>query len=130
MAAWIVKMFKSMLLKNAAETLGIHTKVGKALGFTIDNYGEEEGQMVPELQGKTVAVLALVTVLSTERRKGVGSELVRLFLKKAKEKGCSGCVLDAVSLTGKMTADELVSFYQKQGFRSLPHSRIAMWRPI
>jgi ribosomal protein S18 acetylase RimI-like enzyme len=54
------------------------------------------------------------------RRKGIGSELVRLSLRKAMDLGYNGVKVQPKPLDDDITQEQLVSWYENLGFTRMP----------
>ncbi|MEI5906709.1 GNAT family N-acetyltransferase [Bacillus spongiae] len=63
-------------------------------------------------QGSWRATIEGVRTLSSERGKGIGSELIRLAIQRAKERGCH-----IVQLTTDKERKDALHFYEALGFK-------------
>jgi ribosomal protein S18 acetylase RimI-like enzyme len=64
-------------------------------------------------QGGWRATIEGVRTLSTERGKGIGSELIRYAIQRAKERGCH-----LIQLTTDKQRSDALRFYERLGFES------------
>lgn len=64
-------------------------------------------------QGGWRATIEGVRTLSTERGKGIGSELIRYAIQRAKERGCH-----LVQLTTDKQREDALRFYERIGFEA------------
>ncbi|MCA1318445.1 GNAT family N-acetyltransferase [Bacillus tianshenii] len=64
-------------------------------------------------QGGWRATIEGVRTLSTERGKGIGSELIRYAIQRAKERGCH-----LIQLTTDKQREEALRFYERLGFEA------------
>ncbi|WP_417900953.1 GNAT family N-acetyltransferase [Bacillus haimaensis] len=64
-------------------------------------------------QGGWRATVEGVRTLSTERGKGIGSELIRYAIQRAKERGCH-----LIQLTTDKQRDDALRFYERLGFEA------------
>ncbi|MGM0837327.1 MAG: GNAT family N-acetyltransferase [Bacillota bacterium] len=64
-------------------------------------------------QGGWRATIEGVRTLSTERGKGIGSELIRYAIQRAKERGCH-----LIQLTTDKQREDALRFYERLGFEA------------
>lgn len=64
-------------------------------------------------QGGWRATIEGVRTLSTERGKGIGSELIRYAIQRAKERGCH-----LIQLTTDKQREDALRFYERLGFQA------------
>jgi ribosomal protein S18 acetylase RimI-like enzyme len=64
-------------------------------------------------QGSWRATIEGVRTLSTERGKGIGSELIRYAIQRAKERGCH-----LIQLTTDKQREDALRFYERLGFEA------------
>lgn len=80
-------------------------KSGKTLGVLVGNY-----YLDIDFEGKVAKIQALI-VEEKHRRKGIGEELVRYFMRKARQNGCC-----AVRSRINRKNNNARSFHEKLGF--------------
>ncbi|MFE7062876.1 GNAT family N-acetyltransferase [Sutcliffiella sp. NPDC057660] len=64
-------------------------------------------------QGSWRATIEGVRTLSTERGKGIGSDLIRFAIQRAKERGCH-----LIQLTTDKQREDALRFYERLGFEA------------
>jgi len=65
---------------------------------------------------RSIAHLESIAVSSVERQKGIGSQLLQLFIQGAKQQACKMVMLEVA-----MANKEGLSFFSKRGFREIAH---------
>lgn len=103
-----VKNYFKWLYKRDKEGFFVAEKEGQPVGFiAVDgNWIDQEGEKVLEIHE--------LFVLPEERRKGVGSMLLKKILEYGKEKG-----LKRVELWVGKTNHQAICFYKKFGFKEI-----------
>lgn len=92
-------------------------QIGNYLSEHTDRYQEIADQLAGD--GHQVALLRNMAVEHAERGKGVGNQLVSMFMSHAEDHGASAFLL--IADTGEVQADgfDLVTWYESFGFTTV-----------
>jgi len=105
-------------IKRLAKTYEIHGEEGEVRGFRLTIDGEKAGELVVKLQRKERTLwIQLLMVEQRYRRRGYGTELLRLAEKVASDARLSRIALRPYSLDRFHIQDsELRSWYTSRGY--------------
>jgi|SRR3989344_4545012 len=84
--------------------------------FVAENNKRIVGCCALDIYSKRIAEIRSLAVLPNYQRKGIGTQLIELCIKKAKKKG----IVEIITITGKE------NLFNKFGFRTFNEEKIAL----